>query len=100
MKIGAHLNNLPIEQKRESGKNAPKATPQTGKGTDDSSRVGQNLDPQRLQKFVDTLKGMEPKDLHRVEELRQQVEDGSYQANADDMVDNLLSFLNDGRLEG
>ena len=99
MKIGAHLNNLPLEQKRESRTSAPKTALRTGQGSTDSTQVGLNLDPQRLQKLVDTLKGMEPSDLHRVEELRQQVANGSYQANADDMVDNLLSFLNDGRLE-
>ena len=42
---------------------------------------------------------MEPSDLHRVEQLREQVQDGTYQASADDMVDNMLNFLNDGRLE-
>ena len=99
MKIGSHLSNLPIEQKREAGKNAPKAAVASEPSGGKASQLQMEMDPQRLQKFVDTLKGMDPSNLHRVEDLRQQIEDGSYQASSDDMVDNLLAFLADGRLE-
>jgi flagellar biosynthesis anti-sigma factor FlgM len=105
MKIGASLSGLPIDPRREIGRGSDKvkADSKVQTGGEQQSAAGTQvemaLDPQRLQKFIDTLKGMEPSDLHRVEELRQQINDGSYQAQAGDLVDDLLAFLDDGRLE-
>ena len=102
MKIGANLNSLPINPKREVGvQDAPKKDAGSAKPSASSTaaRVEMDLDPARLQRFVDLLKDMDPGDLHRVDELRQQVEGGQYQAAAGDMVDDLLAFLDDGRLE-
>ncbi|TVR42882.1 MAG: flagellar biosynthesis anti-sigma factor FlgM [Planctomycetota bacterium] len=102
MKIGASLNSLPIDRKRESGRDVEQAGGPSGRPAAAGISAGQvetSLDPAALQKFVDVLKNMEPQDLHRVEDLRRQIADGSYGADADAMIDDLMSFLDDGRLE-
>jgi anti-sigma28 factor (negative regulator of flagellin synthesis) len=67
---------------------AAKAPPQ-GKPAD-SAAVGQGFDPASVEKFVGVLKTMNPLSLHKVEDLRQRIADGSYGADADELADLLL----------
>lgn len=46
-------------------------------------------------RFVEIVKTMDPTDLHRVEDIRQRIADGSYTATADELVDPLLEALTD-----
>lgn len=53
----------------------------------DRAEVAGELDPAAVQRYVQILKGMNPVDLHRVEDLRQRIADGSYTAEADDLAE-------------
>ena len=72
MKIGSHLNNLPLEQKREPGKNAPKIASGEGKRSADSAASNFPRST-AFTKIRRALKSMDPSDLHKVEQLRSQV---------------------------
>ena len=47
-------------------------------------------DPSTIARYVDVLKGMNPTHLHRVEELRARIADGSYTAEPEELADLIL----------
>jgi flagellar biosynthesis anti-sigma factor FlgM len=49
--------------------------------------------PQAIARYVDILKAMNPADLHRVEELRARIQDGSFTASPDDLAGPLSDLL-------
>lgn len=110
MKINPAIHTPPLDRKRDQDKDLAKTgtsssaagagsakPPSQARGA--AEQVHTQLDPGKLQSFIDELKGMDPSDVHRVEELQQQIADGSYRADADDLVDNLLAFVDDRRAE-
>ena len=101
MKITPGMHHAPLERKREvEGKDPAATKPGSSNGTTSASKgLLVDVDPSRLQHFVSHLRNMDPSDIHRVEELRQQIADGSYSAEPDDLVDALIQALDDGRAE-
>ncbi|MDA3961823.1 MAG: flagellar biosynthesis anti-sigma factor FlgM [Planctomycetota bacterium] len=71
-------------------------------GTDSGSRTESRVDlaPADLDRFVAELAGHDPVDLHRVEDLRERIAAGQYNAEPGELVDGLLDVLNaeDGTL--
>lgn len=57
----------------------------------DSSEV--RLDPSEASRYVEILKTMGHTDQKKLADLRQKIEDGSYKAEVDDLVQPLLRFL-------
>ncbi len=53
--------------------------------------LADSFDPAAVSRFVAILKNMNPVDLHRVEELRARIADGSYNADSEDLADLLSS---------
>lgn len=51
------------------------------------------ISPQQIERYVEILKSMNPADLHRVEELRARIRDGSYHADADSLAGPLADLL-------
>ncbi len=58
--------------------------------------IADSFDPAAVSRFVAILKNMNPVDLHRVEELRARISDGSYSADPEDLAD-LLSGADEPR---
>lgn len=53
--------------------------------------------PQAIARYVDILKAMNPADLHRVEELRARIQDGSFTATPDELAGPLADLIDDER---
>jgi flagellar biosynthesis anti-sigma factor FlgM len=51
--------------------------------------------PQQIDRYVQILKSMNPADLHRIEELRARIRDGSYRADAESLAGPLADLLDD-----
>jgi flagellar biosynthesis anti-sigma factor FlgM len=49
--------------------------------------------PQAIARYVDILKAMNPADLHRVEELRARIQDGSFTATPEELAGPLSDLL-------
>jgi flagellar biosynthesis anti-sigma factor FlgM len=60
-----------------------------------AERLSLSLSPEQIQRYVDILKQMDPVDLHRVERFQKAIEDGSYGASVDELIDPLMDFLAD-----
>jgi anti-sigma28 factor (negative regulator of flagellin synthesis) len=54
---------------------------------------GARLDPSEAARYVEILKTMGHSDQKKLEDLRKKIEDGSYKAEVDDLVQPLLHFL-------
>ena len=103
--IGPQSNNIdPLGDRRRLERNgkAPAASESSAASSTNKSNnaedqhVGaQDVNSADIQHYVDVLKNMDPTDLHRVDELRQNIEDGSYTSELDDLIDPLLDFLSD-----
>ena len=52
--------------------------------------------PAAVARYVQILKAMNPVDLHRVEELRSRIRDGSYRADPKDLAGPLASLFGGG----
>jgi flagellar biosynthesis anti-sigma factor FlgM len=72
------------------GRQAADASMASGAGSDDLSL---GMDPERVQRFVDELRSTPPERLHKVEDLRQQIAEGSYRADPEELADALLAML-------
>ncbi len=102
--IGPQFGNLdPLNERRRLERNgkAGAANANTGAAAQTPSNSDQlvnssEISSAEIQRYVDVLKNMDPSDLHRVEDLRQSIEDGSYDSNLNDLIDPLLDFLSDG----
>jgi flagellar biosynthesis anti-sigma factor FlgM len=55
-----------------------------------------NTSPQAIARYVEIIKGMNPADLHRVEELRARIADGSFTASPDELAGPLSDLLDRG----
>lgn len=53
--------------------------------------------PQAIARFVALLKAMNPADLHKVEELRARIKDGTFSASANDLAGPLSKLLDEER---
>jgi anti-sigma28 factor (negative regulator of flagellin synthesis) len=53
--------------------------------------------PQAIARYVDILKAMNPADLHRVEDLRARIKDGSFTATPDELAGPLSDLLDNER---
>lgn len=60
--------------------------------TGDAAQLDE-ISPQQIERYVQILKSMNPTDLHRVEELRARIRDGSYRADADSLAGPLADLL-------
>jgi anti-sigma28 factor (negative regulator of flagellin synthesis) len=49
--------------------------------------------PAAIARYVGILKSMNPADLHKVEELRARIADGSFTATPDELADSLSNLL-------
>jgi flagellar biosynthesis anti-sigma factor FlgM len=92
----------PATRKRQSdaatSRSAAKASEASeGKGgRGDAVELG-TTSPQAIARYVDLLKAMNPADLHRVEELRARIQDGSFTATPDELAGPLSELLDDQR---
>jgi anti-sigma28 factor (negative regulator of flagellin synthesis) len=90
-------NNNPIDppaRRRQAELQAAK----TAERSDDSAPVSSGPDAlapstEELLAYVDTLKKMDPSNLHKLDDLRQRIASGAYTADAHDMVDALMELL-------
>lgn len=57
------------------------------------------LDTDTAQQYVDKLRSYDPSNLHRVDELKAQIADGSYTADPAELADRLLDALDKGFLD-
>ena len=69
-----------------AGKTADKA-PTTHTGPADHANFG---DIATISRYVDVLKTMNPANLHKVEDLRARIADGSYSADPEELADLIL----------
>ncbi|TVR08403.1 MAG: hypothetical protein EA401_13970 [Planctomycetota bacterium] len=100
MKITPGMHHAPLERKREvDGKDPAAAKPGSSSASASGKGILLDVDPSRLENFVSRLRDMDPSDIHRVEELRQQINDGRYSAETDEVIDSLMQALDDGRAE-
>ncbi len=53
--------------------------------------------PQAIARYVDILKAMNPADLHRVEDLRARIKDGSFTATPEELAGPLSDLLDGER---
>lgn len=98
-----HGDNRPIDpatRKRQTdaanSRNAAKESSEASSGRRDAVELG-TTSPQAIARYVDILKAMNPADLHRVEELRARIEDGSFTATPDELAGPLSDLLDNER---
>lgn len=93
---GDHRPIDPATRKRQTdaaaSRTAAKAPESRGGRSDDKVELG-STSPQAIARYVDILKAMNPADLHRVEELRARIKDGSFSAAPDDLAGPLSDLL-------
>lgn len=61
-----------------------------GAQSGDQADLASGLDAGTVERYVSVLKTMNPLNLHRVEDLRQRIADGSYSTDPDELADLLL----------
>jgi flagellar biosynthesis anti-sigma factor FlgM len=81
----------PAARKRQSDAAAKTTTgsPPPPAGASDQVQIS----PQQIDRYVQILKSMNPADLHRVEELRARISNGSYRADAEELAGPLADLL-------
>lgn len=93
---GDHRPLDPATRKRQTdaaaSRSAAKAAESRGGRGDDKVELG-TTSPQAIARYVDILKAMNPADLHRVEELRARIKDGSFSAAPDELAGPLSDLL-------
>ncbi len=52
--------------------------------------------PAAIARYVQLLKDMNPVDLHKIDQLRQRIAEGSYSASADELAGPLTDLLGGG----
>ena len=70
---------------------APVVTPSQADQVDVTSSS-----PAAIARYVQILKDMNPVDLHKIDQLRQRIAEGSYSASADDLAGPLTDLLGGG----
>ncbi len=92
--IDAALRRKTDAAAQVAAKVAAPATPSAADGGRESQT--DSFDAASISRFVGILKNMNPVDLHRVDELRARISDGSYRADSGDLADSLANMLGDG----
>lgn len=85
----------PATRKRQAeaaGRDAAKSGQPAPAG--DHAELGAS--PAEIARYVQILKAMNPVDLHRVENLRARIKDGSYTADADQLAGGLADLFGQG----
>lgn len=85
----------PVSRKRQpvtGGRGGDKVPPPAAAGRPDQAAI-LSSSPEAVKSYVQTLKAMNPVDLHRIEELRERIRSGEYQADPDEMAAPLADFL-------
>ena len=80
-----------------SGGQTPKESPQTQPATNYSDNVQLSQEAQALKQLESRMASADDTDSAKVEQIRQQIADGSYEINSADIADGLLkheSWLN------
>jgi flagellar biosynthesis anti-sigma factor FlgM len=77
------------KRQAEAPARPPRAEPGPAPAAD-RAEVSAEIDPQSVQRLVQILKSMNPVDLHRVEDLRARIANGSYSADPDELAELLL----------
>jgi flagellar biosynthesis anti-sigma factor FlgM len=89
----------PAARKRQADAAAGRTTPSSDATPtrSDAVELG-DTSPQAIARYVELIKAMNPADLHRVEELRARIADGSFTATPDELADLLDDQLERGDL--
>jgi flagellar biosynthesis anti-sigma factor FlgM len=86
----------PATRKRQTdaaaSRSASKANESGGNHRSDAVELG-STSPQAIARYVDILKAMNPADLHRVEDLRARIQNGSFTASPDELAGPLSDLL-------
>lgn len=86
----------PATRKRQTdaaaSRSAGKATESSASNRSDAVELGATS-PQAIARYVDILKSMNPADLHRVEDLRARIQDGSFTATPEELAGPLSDLL-------
>lgn len=85
----------PVSRKRQlatGGRGADRAAPPAAGGRVDRAAI-LSSSPETIKGYVQALKAMNPVDLHKVEELRERIRSGAYQADPDEMAGQLAEML-------
>lgn len=90
----------PVLRKRQADAAASRSASKSGEanGASKSSERSDAVElgttsPQAIARYVDILKSMNPADLHRVEELRARIKDGSFTATPEELAGPLSDLL-------
>ncbi len=88
----------PVLRKRQAdaGNRVAKVAGTDGGGRRDAVELGATS-PQAIARYVEILKAMNPADLHRVEELRARIQDGTFTATPDELAGLLSDLIDDER---
>lgn len=91
----------PVLRKRQAdaanrAAKASETSESSSSGRRDAVELGATS-PQAIARYVDILKAMNPADLHRVEELRARIQDGSFTATPDELAGPLSDLIDDER---
>ena len=83
----------PATRKRQSEAAAkPAGADRPSSGSRDAVKI-EEISPQQIDRYVQILKSMNPAELHRVEELRARIRDGSFKADAESLAGPLADLL-------
>ena len=85
----------PVLRKRQAdaaSRTVAKPGQPQGSERTDAVELG-STSPQAIARYVDILKSMNPADLHRVEELRARIQDGSFTATPEELAGPLSDLL-------
>lgn len=98
-----HGDNRPVDpatRKRQTdaanSRSAAKESSESSNARRDAVELGATS-PQAIARYVDILKAMNPADLHRVEELRERIQDGSFTATPDELAGPMSDLLDNER---
>jgi len=90
----------PVLRKRQADAAASRSTAKAGEsaGASQSDKRSDAVElgttsPQAIARYVDILKSMNPADLHRVEELRARIQNGSFTATPEELAGPLSELL-------
>ncbi len=86
----------PATRKRQTdaanSRTAARAPQAGGERAADAVELG-STSAQAIARYVDILKAMNPADLHRVEDLRARIQDGTFTATAEELAGPLSELL-------
>lgn len=87
MEIPSENRRLDAIQRRRQADALARTPSVDRKATEDrADAVDLGFSPESVQRFVDILRNMNPEDVHRVDDLKQRIAEGSYTATAEDLA--------------